>query len=71
MNIFFTYLLGLCTSFENCLLKYYAHLLMGYLFWYLIFRVLDINQMNSCQISSHPGGCLYSGNYFLCCAAAF
>lgn len=37
---FFTYLLGLRTSFENCLLTYYAHFLMDYLFWCLTFWVL-------------------------------
>lgn len=37
---FFTYLLGFRTSFENCLLTYYAHFLMDYLFWCLTFWVL-------------------------------
>lgn len=36
---FFTYLLRICTSFENCLLKQYAHLLPG--LFILVFNFLS------------------------------
>jgi hypothetical protein len=75
----FTYLLDICTSFENSLFNSFALLLIGLFFWCLIFwsslYILDISPLSD-EESAKIFLPIYrlslgSGNYFLCCAEAF
>lgn len=74
----FRFLLAIRTSFDNCLLRAFAHvlialpviLLLDFRVLY-VFRVLTPHWVTSWQrFLSHLLGCLYSVDCFFCCAEA-